>query len=180
MLKTVVLLHIFVETVTPLIFQDSLINTISKEQHLFQIEIFCNILNVFTVTFDRFNVYLLNKNINFFKKKQTYWPWTFEQSWGSCRKWETSLFPLQQLNSIQWTVTLAWRSFISNDEHWPQGKANRVNTQVFCRQMDATMRSHTKDTEEPIYHGQTLSLAIWQLTHFDKVQRLRSSSQSSQ
>ncbi len=28
----------------------------SKEQHLFEIEIFCNIINVFTVTFDQFIV----------------------------------------------------------------------------------------------------------------------------
>ncbi len=28
----------------------------SKEQHLFETEIFCNIINVFTVTFDQFNV----------------------------------------------------------------------------------------------------------------------------
>ncbi len=29
--------------------------------------IFCNILNVFTVTFDQFNASMLNKSINFFK-----------------------------------------------------------------------------------------------------------------
>ncbi len=34
----------------------------SKEQHLFKIEIFCNIINVFTITSDK-NVYLLNKII---------------------------------------------------------------------------------------------------------------------
>ncbi len=39
----------------------------SKEQCLFEIEIFCNIINVFTVTFDKFNVSLMNKNINFFQ-----------------------------------------------------------------------------------------------------------------
>jgi len=33
----------------------------SKEQHLFEIEIFCNIKNVFTV--DQFNVYLMNKSL---------------------------------------------------------------------------------------------------------------------
>ncbi len=31
--------------------------------------IFCNIINVFTVTFDHFNSLLLNKNINVFKIK---------------------------------------------------------------------------------------------------------------
>ncbi len=46
MLKIVVLLNIFEETVI-LFFQDSLINC-SKQQHLFKIEIFCNIINVFT------------------------------------------------------------------------------------------------------------------------------------
>ncbi len=35
----------------------------SKEQHLFEIEIFCNIISVFTVTFDQFNASLLNKSI---------------------------------------------------------------------------------------------------------------------
>ncbi len=35
----------------------------SKEQHLFEIEIFCSIINVFTVTFDQFNAFFLNKHI---------------------------------------------------------------------------------------------------------------------
>ncbi len=34
-----------------------------KKQDLFEIEIFCNIANVFTVTFDNFNASLLNKII---------------------------------------------------------------------------------------------------------------------
>ncbi len=38
----------------------------SIEQHLFEIEIFSNIINVFTVTFDHFNASWLNKSINFF------------------------------------------------------------------------------------------------------------------
>ncbi len=42
----------------------------SKEEHLIKIEIFCNIMNVFTVAFDKFNASLLNKNINFLKKKK--------------------------------------------------------------------------------------------------------------
>jgi len=33
----------------------------SKEQHLFEIEIFCNIINIFTVTFDQFNASFLNE-----------------------------------------------------------------------------------------------------------------------
>ncbi len=40
----------------------------SKEQHLFKIEIFCNTMNVITVTFDQLNVTLLNKSNNLFKK----------------------------------------------------------------------------------------------------------------
>ncbi len=39
----------------------------SKEQHLFEIEIYCNIINVFTVTFEQCKVSLLNKSINVFK-----------------------------------------------------------------------------------------------------------------
>ncbi len=35
----------------------------SKEQHWLGIEIFCNIINVFTVPFDQYNVFLLNKTI---------------------------------------------------------------------------------------------------------------------
>ncbi len=48
MLKTIVLLNISVETVTPFILS-------SKEQNLFEIEIFCNIINVFAVNFEQFN-----------------------------------------------------------------------------------------------------------------------------
>ncbi len=50
MLKTVMLPNIFVETVIHFIFQ---VSQISKEKHLF--ELFCNIRNVFTVTFEQFN-----------------------------------------------------------------------------------------------------------------------------
>ncbi len=32
---------------------------LKKEQHLFEIEIFCKIINVFTVTFDQLNVSLI-------------------------------------------------------------------------------------------------------------------------
>jgi len=35
-----------------------------KEKHLFETEIFYNILHVFTVTFDRFNAPSVNKSIN--------------------------------------------------------------------------------------------------------------------
>jgi len=43
MLKTVVLLNIFEETIM-IVFQDSLMY--SKERHLFDIEIFCNIIKM--------------------------------------------------------------------------------------------------------------------------------------
>ncbi len=51
----------------------------SKEQILFENEVFCNIINVFTVTFDQFNASLLNKHINFQRTRKFYWPQTFEQ-----------------------------------------------------------------------------------------------------
>ncbi len=41
----------------------------SEKQHLFEIEIYCNIINVFTDTFDQFNASLMNKSVNLFKKK---------------------------------------------------------------------------------------------------------------
>ncbi len=37
------------------IFQDCLDEETAQKQHLFEIEIICNIINVFTVTFDQFN-----------------------------------------------------------------------------------------------------------------------------
>ncbi len=37
-----------------------------NRKHLFEIEILCNIINVFTVTFDQFNASFLN-SINFLK-----------------------------------------------------------------------------------------------------------------
>ncbi len=64
MLKTVVLLTIFVKTV---IFFKFFVDWSLKEQHLFDIETFYNIINVFTVTFNQFTVSLLNKSINYLK-----------------------------------------------------------------------------------------------------------------
>ncbi len=61
MLKSGLLPNIFVEMVINYIFHES-----SKEQHLFEIEIFSNIINVFAVAFDQFNASLMNKSINFF------------------------------------------------------------------------------------------------------------------
>ncbi len=58
MLKTVVLHNIFVETVIYFIFQDYLMNRKfnKKKQHLFEIEIFANIINVFTCYFSIFEI----------------------------------------------------------------------------------------------------------------------------
>ncbi len=38
----------------------------SEEQHLSEIEIFCNIINVFIIIFDQFKASLLNKSIHFY------------------------------------------------------------------------------------------------------------------
>ncbi len=69
MLKTV-LLHIFVESVMHYFFRILWWLEGSKEQHLFELEIICNIINIFTLTFDKPNASLLNKSINFFQKKK--------------------------------------------------------------------------------------------------------------
>ncbi len=61
MLKTVVLHNIFVETMIPFIFQVLWWIESSKEQllfHLFEIEIFCNIV---FVTFDQFDQCILDE-----------------------------------------------------------------------------------------------------------------------
>ncbi len=50
-----------------------LMNIISKERHLFKkTEIFCNIINLFTVTFNQFNASLLNKSIQVFLILKSY------------------------------------------------------------------------------------------------------------
>ncbi len=43
-----------------------------KEEHLFEIEIVCEIINVFSATFDQFNASLLNKTNTFFQKKKKF------------------------------------------------------------------------------------------------------------
>ncbi len=53
------------------------VSVYSLLQNLFEIEIFCNIINVFTVIFYQFNVPFLNKSFNFFNC--FYSPQTFEQ-----------------------------------------------------------------------------------------------------
>jgi len=45
-----------------------------NEQHLFEIEVFCNIKHVFTVTFDQFNASLLNESVHFFQSFLFYLP----------------------------------------------------------------------------------------------------------
>ncbi len=65
MLKTVVLHNISVDTVMHFIITDE--QKSLKEQHLFETKIICDIINVFTVTFDQFNMFLMNKSIAFFK-----------------------------------------------------------------------------------------------------------------
>jgi len=48
------------------IFQDSLMNR--KFKRTTSIWIFCNIMNVFTIIFEKCNASFVNKSINFFKK----------------------------------------------------------------------------------------------------------------
>ncbi len=63
---------IFVETVIHL-FQD-----FSKEEHFLKMINLCNIINVFTATFDQFNASLMNKRITFFQKKEKNSPQIFK------------------------------------------------------------------------------------------------------
>ncbi len=63
MLKTLLLPNIFVESVIDFIFQDSLMN---------RIENFCDIIHVFTATFDQFNARLITKSNNCFQKHNIY------------------------------------------------------------------------------------------------------------
>ncbi len=65
-----------------LFFQDSLINKFDLLMiniFFFKMEIFYNIVNIFTVTFDQLNATLLTKSIIFFKNK-SYWPQTLKYS----------------------------------------------------------------------------------------------------
>ncbi len=65
MLKTVLLLNIFIETVIHFLGIFWWIER-SKENNLFEIVIFCDIINIFTVSFSQLNASLL---IEFLKKK---------------------------------------------------------------------------------------------------------------
>ncbi len=57
------LLHIFVDAWHLLWYLESL-----KEQHLCEIEIFCNIINVFTIISDQFKASFLNKSMKCWSK----------------------------------------------------------------------------------------------------------------
>ncbi len=65
----------------------------SKEQHLFEIGIFCNIINAFTVTFDQFNASLMSLGSErFFHEKMTE-----SNSWAS-----RSSRPLTEVLFVSW------------------------------------------------------------------------------
>ncbi len=68
MMKTIVLLNIFVESVT--IFMILWLPKFKRTAFIWNIN-FCNIINVLSVNFVQFNASLLNKKV-------TYWPQTFE------------------------------------------------------------------------------------------------------
>jgi len=51
-----------------ILFQDFFDEQKVQKNHLFEIEIFYKIINVFTVTFDLFNASLMNKSIHFWPK----------------------------------------------------------------------------------------------------------------
>ncbi len=57
---------LFVETVIIIFFQDSLMDVKFKRTAVFETEIFCNIINVFTLTFYQLNASLIYKSINFY------------------------------------------------------------------------------------------------------------------
>ncbi len=74
----------------------------SKEQHLFETEILCNIINVFTVTFDQFNAALLNKSVYLFQKKPKKKPQTAvclkpnPKLWASERLVDVTVLPVSR------------------------------------------------------------------------------------
>ncbi len=86
----------------------------SEEQNLSEIEIFCNIINVFIITFDQFKASLLNKSINsynffFKKKKKLYWLQDFE-------------WYLFQIKADLWIflfIKESWKNYVLNClKHW--------------------------------------------------------------
>ncbi len=97
-------LIIFVETIH--IFWDSLKNRKLNEHHLY--EIYCNIINVFTVTFDQFNESLLNKVLlSFFKKKKKNLLQSFEWKCGtfSIKIWNKNMIStLTIIRNVSWAA----------------------------------------------------------------------------
>ncbi len=105
MLKTTVLLNIFVESI--FFFQDSYRNW--NRRHLY--EIFWNIINDFTVTFDQSDVTFMNKTINFLKDKKNEWikekniltpnEWQCtcsQNNFAVNSRWISNVFDLAELN----------------------------------------------------------------------------------
>ncbi len=70
MLKTVMLLNVFVEIMSFFINQDALINRKFKQKPFVH-----TYVNVFTVTFDQFNLSWLNKSINLYIKNKNIFEW---------------------------------------------------------------------------------------------------------
>ncbi len=74
MVKTIVLLINFVKT---MIHFTGFFDEEKVQKNIFYL-IFCDIINISTVTFNQFNAFLLNKYINVFLKKKPYSPQRFE------------------------------------------------------------------------------------------------------
>ncbi len=73
----------------------------SKEQHLFEIEIFCNIINDFTVTFDQFNASFMNILKHIHKNIKHQKPFSTFRNVMQC--WKFSFDHINQLNfTIYW------------------------------------------------------------------------------
>ncbi len=73
----------------------------SKELNLFETEIFCNIINGFTVTFDQFKAF-------FQKEKKSHWPQTFE-----CNDFYSShLYTWQQQTPSTVRISQDWIVFL--------------------------------------------------------------------
>ncbi len=83
----------------------------NKKQHLFKIEIFCNIIDVFTVNFDQCNASLLNKTIKFrsiiVKTAQQYiqMHYSDERLGGMCLLWKT-MFLFSFDNEVQYHLNI--------------------------------------------------------------------------
>ncbi len=65
MLKIVVRINIFVK-------MSGFFDEYNVQKYCLKLDLFCDIINVFTVTFDHFNASLANTNINYFIKKNDF------------------------------------------------------------------------------------------------------------